>query len=464
MEQIIIRRILDGDEKLFFLASKSLFVNPLAKTLLEKIGKYYERFLRYPTAEEIAQSVSLVPQLSNYVNHLSSLPTEENLSAEFLVFELKNQCSQHLFLDNMTAIADNIIEHDFTSLSEELYKTSLSIRELSENNETVFDPADLAIDISGEISRRLPCGLDKFDQINGGFAMGELILVGGRRGTGKSVFVLNMLKEYFKRYDFSVAFFSIEMPKTDVYNRLLSIISGVSISKMGKGGLDDDDRRQILRSKLHLFHEEGSRQAIEVFKDLQDLDKPVEDIEAALRISPKKDKSFFIIDDPTLSISKIDYYLSLLKQKSRAPLLGCCIDYLNILNDPDSRGSGDSDWQFQNTLAKQLKRIARQHEMITISPYQIDPTGKARLAVAIEDHIDCSLKFLPSKAQKDAGILPVFIDKMRNGRDDFEFTMIMDKDNLQLKNPDENFDETGEEEEEETDVRPRNAPRVYSET
>ena len=434
MEQIIMRRVLDGDERLFFLINAKLFVNPLAQRILTQIAKFYQEFLKFPTAAEVMFK-NQSTELGYYLEQLLLLPTETQLSAEFLAHELKNQSARNLFVDSMLNVAETLSESSYDEISEELYKTSLEVRELSESSETIFNPADMPIESLDELIRRLPCGLDKFDQINGGFAPGELILIGGRRGTGKSIFALNILWNYYHRYDFSTVFFSIEMPKNEVYNRLLSIISGVPNAKIVKGILDDADKRQILRAKLLGFFDVGDPGVQAVLNKLDDLNESVGALEDQTKFLPKNSKQFFIVDDVTLSASKIDYYLSLLKQKSQAPICAICVDYLNIMNDPEA--DSDTDWKVQNNMSKRLKIIARQHKIITFSPNQIDVAGKARFATAIEDHIDCALKFLPTAGQKKAGHLPVFIDKMRNGRDDFEFLLLIDKENLQLKNLDE---------------------------
>ena len=66
----------------------------------------------------------------------------------------------------------------------------------------------------------------EFDAINGGFATQELVLLGGRRGSGKSIISLNMALNRFLEGN-TVAFFTIEMRYKEVYDRVLSIISEV---------------------------------------------------------------------------------------------------------------------------------------------------------------------------------------------------------------------------------------------
>lgn len=442
MEQIAIRRILDGDQKLFFLVSSRLFVNPLAKKLIIEIGKFYREFMKFPTLEELTLKYKDT-DLGYYISNVLTKDPVNNVSAEYIAYELRNQAARNLFVENTIELTKDVLYFDAEEISEGLYKISMDIRDIIESDETVFDPADLPITAS-EMVKRLPSGLDPFDAVNGGFAPGELILIGGRRGTGKSIFALNLLRNYYHKYDFSVIFFSIEMPKTEVYNRLLSIISGVPNADIVKNVLTDEQKLQIIEAKAREFYDTNNPQVIEFLDKLHTRTDPVEAIEDELKYLPRLPKQFFIVDDATLSISKIDYYISLLQQKSKAPIMAVCVDYLNILSDPEA--DSEVDWKTQNNLAKQLKTLARQHQMIVIAPNQIDATGKARFAVAIEDHIDCALKFLPSASQKKAGILPIFIDKMRNGRDDFEFQMLVDKDTLQLKNLDEVADIDEEEE------------------
>ena len=91
----------------------------------------------------------------------------------------------------------------------------------------MYDIAELEFFPSEDDFKIYPSGLsNEFDAINGGFATQELILLGGRRGSGKSIISLNLALNRFLQGN-TVAFFTIEMRYKEVYDRVLSIISGV---------------------------------------------------------------------------------------------------------------------------------------------------------------------------------------------------------------------------------------------
>ena len=95
-----------------------------------------------------------------------------------------------------------------------------------------------------------PSGLSaEFDNVNGGFATQELVLLGGRRGSGKSIISLNMAINRFLDGN-TVAFFTIEMRYKEVYDRVLSIISEVPFLDIFRNQLTETQKITIAKAKF----------------------------------------------------------------------------------------------------------------------------------------------------------------------------------------------------------------------
>lgn len=106
--------------------------------------------------------------------------------------------------------------------------------------ETVCDP----VAMSG-----LPMGFRDIDEMTGGMKPGELIIVAGRPGSGKSAFCINVATNVVARdKDAVVAVFSLEMTKESLYARMLSSIGGVSGRRMQQGFVGSSERSQIAGS------------------------------------------------------------------------------------------------------------------------------------------------------------------------------------------------------------------------
>ena len=61
------------------------------------------------------------------------------------------------------------------------------------------------------------------DEMIGGFEAGELIVVATRPSMGKTAFLLNLAEHMTIDNDVSVAFFSLDLPREQLLDRLLSL-------------------------------------------------------------------------------------------------------------------------------------------------------------------------------------------------------------------------------------------------
>ena len=86
----------------------------------------------------------------------------------------------------------------------------------------------------------LPGGINQFDKHTGGFQPGELYVLAGRPGMGKTALLLSWAMNISKS-GVPAGVFSLEMTRDELTMRLLSAFSGISSASMKKGFLNDAD-------------------------------------------------------------------------------------------------------------------------------------------------------------------------------------------------------------------------------
>lgn len=99
----------------------------------------------------------------------------------------------------------------------------------------------------------VPSGFADIDTLTAGFQPGDLILLAARPGCGKTAFAVNSSIKSSKA-GFKNAFQSLEMGRTSIGNRYLSIVSRVNLLKFRSGMFTDSDWEKLGSSAEELFH------------------------------------------------------------------------------------------------------------------------------------------------------------------------------------------------------------------
>lgn len=85
----------------------------------------------------------------------------------------------------------------------------------------------------------------ELDHYTSGLQRGELIIIAGRPGMGKTSFALNIAENVALKNKLPVAVFSLEMPAVQLVQRLLSSCARVDQNAIKKGDLTHDDMERI---------------------------------------------------------------------------------------------------------------------------------------------------------------------------------------------------------------------------
>lgn len=91
-------------------------------------------------------------------------------------------------------------------------------------------------------------GFPLLDKATGGFRPGALVIVAARPAMGKSAFVINIATNAAILYNTPVAFFSLEMSKSEIGNRILASKSAVSTFALQNADVHDSDWEQISKA------------------------------------------------------------------------------------------------------------------------------------------------------------------------------------------------------------------------
>lgn len=111
----------------------------------------------------------------------------------------------------------------------------------------VLDNIEAASKTNGNVTG-LETGFLDLDYKTAGFHPSELILIAARPAMGKTAFVLNIAEHIAFRLKECVAVFSLEMPREQLVQRLISLESKVDSQHIRTGNLSDNEWEKVIES------------------------------------------------------------------------------------------------------------------------------------------------------------------------------------------------------------------------
>ena len=147
-------------------------------------------------------------------------------------FEAKEEAAAILDMaeKSIFAISQGASSRDFTHIEDVLLLTMNRLEEL--------------YNAGGKITG-IETGFIDLDKMTAGLQPSDLIYVGARPSMGKTAFLLNVAQHAAVRRAVPTAFFSLEMSKEQLGNRLLSAESGVDSGRLRTGALLDEDWEMV---------------------------------------------------------------------------------------------------------------------------------------------------------------------------------------------------------------------------
>ena len=414
LQKLTLRRLMDTQSNDLYSRLLNQYFTGINLVLFEKIKSFYKANMRLPSTSEIIalrKDVGLQEYIENQIVNDENVC--EEIQDEFLVAQLQDFYIRDETIHFMDKFVDQLDDLEKVEFVDKFQNHLLHLNQAIPYNDELYDIGELDFFPSEDDFKIFPSGLSaEFDAINGGFATQELVLLGGRRGSGKSIISLNMALNRFLEGN-TVAFFTIEMRYKEVYDRVLSIISEVPFLDIFRNQTTPAQKIQMAKAKFKHFYKPSEKieqllKELEYSKDFKMFERKVK-----MEKPTMTDNRLFMIDDESLTLNRVDHYCNMFSSKYPAFNLAV-VDYINIIKHDDQK-----DWKTQITIAENLKSLSRKYDLTMISPYQIDATGEARFAKGILDSADRSFNFFPPPEEEDRQLnnkVTIHTTKIRNGR------------------------------------------------
>jgi len=308
------------------------------------------------------------------------------------------------FLRSLIAVATQIIEEAFdptgeaSSVLDEAEKLIFQVSgqkvesSASSMKELIKDSIETIDKLyqRKELVTGIPTGYTKIDEMTSGFHPSDLVIVAGRPSMGKSAFCLSVIENMAVEHKIPIAFFSLEMSKEQLAQRLLCSLARVNAQNVRTGFLSSKDWPKLTS--------------------------------AAGKLS---ESPIYIDDTAGMSIFEIRAKARRLKSKHDIQLI--VLDYLQLMN---SGGRVESRQQEISEISRRLKALARELGVPVIAISQLSRAVESRQdkrpmlsdlreSGSIEQDADLVMLLVREEyynpTEENRGLAEVIIAKQRNG-------------------------------------------------
>ncbi|MBQ6354940.1 replicative DNA helicase [Candidatus Saccharibacteria bacterium] len=190
-----------------------------------------------PYLAELTNFVPTASHASAYADIIAKTSTQRKLIAagskiveqayqdDAKVEELLGDAERELF-----EVSDKNNKSDYSALQDLLVDAYDRIENLHKNKGSL---------------RGLKTGFRDLDKKTAGFQPGDLVIIGARPAMGKTTFAQNLAYNVADLNKKGVLFFSIEMSKEEIVDRMISDVAGVNSWNIRTGNVSDDDFSRI---------------------------------------------------------------------------------------------------------------------------------------------------------------------------------------------------------------------------
>jgi len=284
-----------------------------------------------------------------YISQLSDLAIIRSNAAEYAAI-----VRQKSMLRKLITSLDDVTRLSYEGEQEANNLVDIAIKRLSDMRE---NPAGSGFESIHDILKRtlqeivdiskgkkernvVRTGFPLLDKAIGGLRPGSLIIVAARPAMGKSAFVINIATNTAINYNTHVAFFSLEMSKTEIGNRILASRSSVSTYALQSADIKEHDWDQISK--------------------------------AMTLLSPAP----FYIDDRS-GINTIEMMAKCRQLKNENKLGLIIVDYLQLMNSAGNRNSGNRQQEISE-ISRSLKIMAKELDVPVIALSQLSRGAEYR--------------------------------------------------------------------------------------
>ena len=220
----------------------------------------------------------------------------------------------------------------------------------------------------------VPTGYKPWDDINGGWVRGQLVMLAGSTGAGKShnavQIGINMARAGYK-----VALVPLEMSGDAITCRVLANVAGIDSLKILLQKLATEEKT-LIEDKFRKFNARCARKGGRLT-----IHKPGSDLE---------------IGPLFASMHSFNYDV-------------CLIDYVGLLGGAD----GDDQWRKLGEIARAGAVYADIHKKVVALFAQVSDEGKLKYSQTMREHAATMWSFVATKESREQGFLKYNVDKAR---------------------------------------------------
>tara|TARA_Y100001963_G_C6764905_1_gene441657 strand:+ start:78 stop:1400 length:1323 start_codon:yes stop_codon:yes gene_type:complete len=245
--------------------------------------------------------------------------------------------------------------------------------------------------IENKSNKLIRTGYEKLDKYAGGLTRGEITIVGGRPGHGKTTVLINLLSRALEQ-GHKVMFFSRELPNSELMKKIICLESGELSYNMVRKNIYSDIELDIVNQTITLIKQKYSKDKFMMFDNIRDFTLSASEV--------KKFKPDIIFDD----------YIQLIayngrEEQRRLQLEQLCNSYKWLAKETDS----------VVVLASQLNR-GIEYRGNNYEPQLSDLAESGAIEQVAENvfftHYDYKVK---GEAGKGKNILTISASKVRYG-------------------------------------------------
>ena len=165
----------------------------------------------------LVEEHSLRRRILAAANELAQLAYDQKQTIDTVIDEAEKR---------IFSISEKRVRHDLQPISQVLSEVYDRIDQLSQRNEEIMG---------------VPTGLIDLDKLLGGLQKSDLLIIAGRPGSGKTGFMLSVMKNAAQRYKKHVAMFSLEMSNEQLVQRLIAQETGIDTQRLRTGKLTEEE-------------------------------------------------------------------------------------------------------------------------------------------------------------------------------------------------------------------------------
>ena len=320
----------------------------------------YEAMLKLTDSEEAVDIVTLTEELRKeeqlervggvrFVTDIANtVPTAANISYHAKI--VKEKAELRRLIDAATAIAAAAYEDtdEVANIMDEAEKRILAVAAGQSNDGfepmkaillRTFDRINDLYESKGNITG-ISTGFKDLDHITSGLQPSDLVLVAARPSMGKTAFTLNMASYIGLHNLGTVAFFSLEMSKEQLMQRMICSEGGIDAQRLRTGQLDDEEWTRLIETTNRLY-------------------------------------SAPIYIDDTAGITVMEMRSKARRLKAEHGLSVIFIDYLQLMQGRASKNS-DNRQQEISEISRSLKALARELSVPVIALSQLSRSVESR--------------------------------------------------------------------------------------